>query len=131
MKQLQRLLFCAIAGVLSLGMASVASAVEDLFSAEEVANSLTPQDVDVQPEALQQRSPTVPSNLRNVSGITRVAFIIDANGHVVNPRIQRSSDERFEGPTLDAVSGWRFRPAMKDGQPVAVRVILPMRFVAN
>ncbi len=128
MNHLQKFLFILTLSALALGNALHAQSMEDLFTEEETNSTLTLPEVDDQPQPVRQNAPSVPANIRSLSGIARVAFIIDINGDVINPRIHSSSDERFEGPTLDAVGSWKFRPARKDGEPVAVRVILPMRF---
>jgi protein TonB len=38
------------------------------------------------------------------------------------------SDRRFDGAAVQAVREWRFTPALRDGQPIAVDMLIPMRF---
>lgn len=42
--------------------------------------------------------------------------------------VTRSLDEALDAQALAAVAQWRFRPAMKDGQPVAVLINVEVTF---
>lgn len=108
-----------------------AYAIDELFTAEEVATSLTLPEVDQQPKPISQEKPDLKGELEKMNGFAKVAFIIAADGSVKGPRIQSSSDHRFDEPTLAAIGQWRFEPAKKDGAAVAVRVILPFRYTGK
>jgi periplasmic protein TonB len=56
-------------------------------------------------------------------------FVIDTNGSVMTPTVERSSHVEFEEPALDAIRRWKFTPGKRGGQPVKVRVRLPLQFV--
>lgn len=116
--------------LLAFGMLS-AQAIDDLFTPEEIATSLTLPEVDTQPKPVSQAKPELRGDLRTMTGVTRVAFIIDPTGKVTAPRIQSSSDSRLDTPTIEAISQWKFEPALKGGAPVSVRVVLPFRFTGK
>jgi len=69
--------------------------------------------------------PEYPSSLRNgkhnIQGTCVVALTVDENGGVRDVYITRSLDKRLDQNAIDAVRQWKFKPAMKDGKPVAVR----------
>jgi TonB family protein len=105
--------------------------LEELFTPEEVASSVTLPEVDQQPKPVNQVEPDLSGDLKRLTGFAKVAFIINADGKVESPRIQSSSDSRFEAPTLAAIGQWEFKPAEKGGSPVAVRVVLPFRYTGK
>lgn len=118
----------SITGALLAALFITSSLSADTFTEEEIATSATLADVDTQPEPVKQVQPEIPSDLKGASGYVRVAFLIDTDGNVMSPRIQKSSSESFESLAIDAINKWKFKPAKKGGSPVAVRVILPFRF---
>lgn len=88
------------------------------------------KDLDRAPEPLVKIAPAVPPGLRQ-SGThveMSVLFVVDPNGVVRNPEILRSSDRRFEDAALIAISKWKFRPGLKGGRRVNVRMIQPLIF---
>ncbi|MGH7959039.1 MAG: energy transducer TonB, partial [Opitutaceae bacterium] len=60
-----------------------------------------------------------------------VDFMVDERGHVVDPRIVRSSNRLFEEPTLRAVSKWKFEPGRRHGKVVTFRMMVPVMFNLN
>jgi TonB family protein len=53
-------------------------------------------------------------------GICLVQVIVDAQGNVQNPKVIRSLGMGLDEKAIEAVLKYKFRPAMKDGKPVAV-----------
>jgi len=53
---------------------------------------------------------------------------ISAKGHVEAVRVLRSDEPAFEKSAVDTVKKWKFKPAEKDGHPVAVQVTVEMKF---
>ena len=51
-----------------------------------------------------------------------------ACGNVASTSVSKSSNPAFDQAALDAVARWKFKPAKKAGQPVAVTVVLPVRY---
>jgi len=64
----------------------------------------------------------------NAAGSATIALEISPTGAVVNPVVQQASRPEFGEAALAAVRRWRFLPRVKDGQPVATRVELPLEF---
>lgn len=84
------------------------------------------------PQAIVKRPPVYPDSARKaqVQGTVVVEALVDEGGRVVETRILKSI------PLLDdaaaaAVRQWLFKPAMKDGRPVQVRIAIPVRFTLH
>ena len=86
--------------------------------------------VDQNPTPLKTPEPKYPVSLRRegVAGIVSVTCVIDENGKVISAKATKSTRVEFEQPALDAIHNWVFKPAVKDGKPVKVRVTIPFRF---
>ncbi len=64
------------------------------------------------------------------SGAILVTVIVDENGLPKNPRVVRGISKELDQAALEAVSKYRFKPAMKDKQPVAVVISIEVNFRA-
>jgi septal ring-binding cell division protein DamX len=60
-----------------------------------------------------------------------VKFVVDANGAVRNVAVPASIDHGLAVALTDAVSSWKFTPAVSDGKPVAKNVVLPFMINAE
>jgi protein TonB len=85
------------------------------------------KDLDRSPEPVVKISPTVPATLRQAGAHAEVTvlFVVDAEGKVRNAEIFRSSDRRFDDASLIAIAKWKFRPGIKNGRRVNVRMMQP------
>jgi protein TonB len=61
-------------------------------------------------------------------GAVMVSIIVDSRGIPQNPRIVRSLGMGLDEKALDAVRRYRFKPAIKDGQPVPVVMTVEVNF---
>jgi len=61
-------------------------------------------------------------------GEVGLRVIIDANGTPVDIRVTRSLGLGLDEKAIEAVTKWRFKPAMKDGKPVAVSANIVVNF---
>ena len=75
-------------------------------------------------------APNYPSAMKRdgVVGMVTLSITVDEKGQVQNPIVRKSTRPEFEQPALDAIAKWKFEPAKKDGKPVAVQVVIPMKF---
>ena len=56
-----------------------------------------------------------------IEGYVVVQYDVDAEGRVVNPRVVEATPAGvFEESALQAISRWRFRSPLQDGEPVPV-----------
>ena len=54
--------------------------------------------------------------------------MIHSDGHVSDVRVLRSVDERLDADARTALTQWHFRPATKDGNPVALETVVHIPF---
>jgi protein TonB len=85
------------------------------------------------PVAVRQVAPEYPEQLKDthVMGLVLVKCTVDVQGNVIDPVIEKSSNEGFDQSALAAIKKWKFKPAQKDGAPVALKVSIPIKFVAS
>lgn len=65
---------------------------------------------------------------KKINGSVVVSFIVTKEGKVRDPEIKQGLDKGLDQQALDAVSTWRFEPALKDGKPVEVRLNAEITF---
>lgn len=114
--------FRMLAGCLAFALAGIAllGAAKDPIPKKyyDKANPLWPiERVDQPPVPLEQPPPVLPAKDALVKGSVVVSFIISKTGVVEFPAISKSSDPRLDEPTLEAVRKWKFKPAVKNGNP--------------
>jgi TonB family protein len=86
-----------------------------------------PQSVTIVPQELmrEQADFTLREALRNAM----LRFEVLTDGSVGAVKVQKSAGHSdFDQAAIDAVKTWRFEPARRDKEPVAVWVTLPVRF---
>ena len=82
-------------------------------------------------DRIATRDPVYPAQaLRNgTKGWVELAFTVTANGSVRDIEIVAAEPRGvFDSAASDAVAAWRFRPRVVNGQPVAQRSTVTMRF---
>jgi TonB family protein len=92
-----------------------------------------PLKPDRMPKVIKQERPNYPLSLRATGqqGEVTMRFTVDENGDVKNARVVRSNHPDFEEPALEAVSKWKFKPAMARGKPVEMSMQIPIVFNLN
>jgi protein TonB len=61
-------------------------------------------------------------------GTVLVAIVVDADGHVRDPRIVKAVGLGLDEKALEAVRQWKFKPGMKDGRAVPVYAQIEVTF---
>lgn len=97
---------------------------------ETMESAFSLAEIDQKPRAIFQREPLYPAEMRSqkAEGVVSVIFVVDSNGKVVDPRVEKSSHPAFEKPALEAVRQWKFEPGVKGGQRVSCKMRVPIRF---
>jgi protein TonB len=76
-----------------------------------------------------------PRSLRSlgVAGQVVLQFIVGPDGavDVSSIQVQSADDDRLQEPAKKGLAQIQFVPGEVDGQPVATRVVFPVRFVSN
>ncbi len=88
---------------------------------------------DVGPLPRFQARPAYPFEMRRagIAGEVVVGFIITTDGDVEGAHAVRSSRKEFEKSAVECVQKWKFKPATKNGKPVAVEMMVPIVFSLN
>lgn len=88
---------------------------------------------DEPPMPTKTVTPNYPTALKHdgISGMVTMSILVDETGCVQNPVVKKSTRPEFEQPAIEAVLKWKFEPAKKDGKPVAVQVVIPVKFSVN
>lgn len=89
--------------------------------------------VDRPPEAVLRILPRYPVSAKKLGleGWVAIEFIVDENGDVTSASVIDSSSRRFHQSALTAVRNWRFKPAIKNEQKVAVLCRQKLKFTLN
>lgn len=87
---------------------------------------------DQEARATYKHSPSTNAAIRRKiqdrPGTVWLAFIVDVDGRVVQPRVLSSPDPIFEGPALAALKKWRFEPRRQNGKAVRSPMKVPITF---
>ncbi len=95
----------------------------------ELKDAETPGEL-VYPSATQQVDPGYPLELmkQNVQGTVVLAAVIRGDGSVGEVRVLRGVDDRLDQYASAALSRWRFHPATRNGDPVALQTVVMIPF---
>lgn len=82
------------------------------------------------PKVLYKVDPPYTTDARaaKIEGTVVVDLEVHTDGRAHNMQIERALDPGLDQSALDAVSQWRFRPATKNGSPVAVKATIEINF---
>jgi TonB family protein len=90
----------------------------------------TLEQVDQPATVLEQTPPDYPSVARRarLDGKILVALIVNVKGRPEQVQLVEGTNPIFTEAALSAVRDWRFKPALKNGQPVPFQMTLPIEF---
>lgn len=82
------------------------------------------------PEPTFTERPEYPWSLKRagIMGTVSVRCSVNEQGQVTNLKVVSTTHEDFVNPALYALRRWQFKPGMRDGAPVAMDIIVPIRF---
>ena len=82
------------------------------------------------PVATQEVDPGYPLELmrQNVQGTVTLSAVIRSDGTVGDVRVLSGVDDRLDQYACNALGRWRFRPAEKNGKPVALQAVVKIPF---
>jgi TonB family protein len=63
--------------------------------------------------------------------MSSISVVVDTNGHPQNLCLQRSAGFGLDEEAANEVRQYRFKPAARNGTPVAVRITIEVRFAAH
>lgn len=102
-------------------------------ASQEGPASFALSELDQRPQPLQQTVPRYPTELRKrkVQGTVEVVFLVDTDGRVLEPRVDKSTNDAFNQPALEAVRQWKFEAGTKEGKKVRFKMRVPITFSAG
>ncbi len=82
------------------------------------------------PRPYDTREPpyTTEARLAKVHGTVVLSIVVGADGLVSDVRVTRPLDKGLDEQAVETVKTWKFHPALRNGKPVAVRVIVEVSF---
>ena len=89
--------------------------------------------VEVKPRALHTVAPRYPAKqrARHEEGKAVVALIVEPDGSLSEIQVAAATDPEIGDAAIASVRQWRFLPGRKDGQPVRVRIEIPIVFTMD
>jgi TonB family protein len=80
------------------------------------------------PKPIKTADPEYPPEARDkhLPGKDNLIVLVNEDGFPEVLQVQKESNHIFDEAALRAVSQWRFKPATKDGKPVAVIIAVEM-----
>ena len=88
-------------------------------------------EVDTPPQPIVQTQPLYPMTAKSkgIEGVVMLLFTVQVDGTVESVEVSSAKPEYiFDEAAKNAVRRWRFKPGIKNGDPVATRVSVPLRF---
>ena len=88
-------------------------------------------EVDTPPQPMVQMQPLYPmmAKSKGIEGVVVLLITVQADGTVDSVEVSSATPEYiFNEAAKNAVKRWRFKPGIKNGDPVATRVSAPLRF---
>jgi len=100
---------------------------------DELGEIASLADLDQRPRPIFQAAPNYPAELRkrNLEGSVQVVFLVDREGKVVGPKVEKSTNPSFDRPALEAVRQWKFEAGTRNGEKVAFKMRVPITFSAS
>ena len=109
-------------------------AVKELAAARE-ANALATNIVSANAlERTRTVQPVYPENARKkgIEGWVELAFTVTPNGTVEDVEVRNASPANvFDDAATRAIRGWRFKPVERNGEKVAQRAMVRLRFAQS
>lgn len=116
----------AVVTTLAIGVTSVSV---DAFATDRAMKN---SGAAIQQPVLVERTPPrypAAAAKEKIEGKVVMQFTVDTDGRVQDASVVRSEpDDRFNEAAMEALRQWRFEPARKDGEPVAVEARQAIRF---
>ena len=110
--------------VLAPGAGSLQPASADLPRVEKIGEGVSEPRLVYSVEAEYSEK----ARQAKIEGTCVLSLIVDAHGMPQGLHVSRALGAGLDETAMEAVSRYRFKPAMKNGQPVAVKISVEVRF---
>jgi TonB family protein len=101
-----------------------------LLDGRDTRKAVNPRQLDRPLAVLFVRQAVYPAALREAgeAGEAQIEVVVDREGRVRLPQIRSATKPEFGWAAATAVSQWLFETPRKEGEPVEVRVVIPVQF---
>lgn len=101
-----------------------------IFKAPDSPGSNVARNVDSRPVALNRVTPRYTEEARKnkVNGVVTLRMLVDETGTVKNIRVIKELPDGLTDRAIEAGYKMKFKPAMKDGKPVAFWIVAEVTF---
>jgi len=98
--------------------------VQAIDQAVAITDDITP------PRLSEVASPdyTAEAKKKKIEGTVTLAIVIDKKGDVVDAKVVKGIGYGLDENAIVAVKEWKYKPAEKDGEPVAVKMEVTVDF---
>lgn len=116
-----------LAGIFAVSFLIVVNCSHQIVEPEDFV------DYDTAPQVVKSVQPVYPEIARKagLEGTVWVKIWVGKDGKPKKIVIQKSASEIFDQPSIDAAMQFLFTPAIKNGRPVDVWVLIPFHFRLN
>lgn len=89
-----------------------------------------PAPVTKAPRRISSPAPeyTDEARAKRIEGSVLLRGVIEADGRVTNIRVARGLGHGLDQKAVDCLRKWTFEPAVRDGEPVAVKANIEINF---
>lgn len=116
--------------IMSVTPQSVAQGSAGENRTQTIAQAVTVTDAITPPRLSEVASPfyTDEARKKKIEGTVTVSIVVDKDGDVVDAKIVKGLGYGLDENAIAAVKEWKYKPAEKDGIPVAVRMNVDVDF---
>jgi protein TonB len=80
------------------------------------------------PKAVSSPEPNYPHGANPQYALVTLSVLVDTKGKPRDLRVRESSSEAFEKPAIEAVSRWKFKPGICNGEPMPMEIAVQIQF---
>jgi len=112
------------------GGASLSGDLSFDFSADETEMVFEMGEVDKNPRATSEMPPNYPDSLKRarIEGEIMIEYVVGSDGRVKSVVVLSGDDSLFVKSAITAVKRWKYKPAIRNGKAVSVRIRRPIGF---
>ena len=100
----------------------------DAFANLPPCGEKSPQSCATPPRLIDAPSPTFTPEPNYKRGVCVLSLIVEPNGKTSNIHVLKPLSVDQDRLATEAVKKWKFKPAMKDGKPVAAKIAVEVRY---